>query len=795
MTTTTTTDLRDFARQLHTWGAAVTAIRAGTKRPGHKWERWQTQPQTRPEVDGLPWGGAAAVGVVNGSGDFRIFDIDAVKDADGRPVAPVPESVVVELLQVLGLPDDYQWSYRSGSGAGYGVVIRCAEELPPEWTAAKGVYIGKPAGGRTFGQLELRWATGQTVIDGAHPTGPGYHWRLGERPFVPPAMRTAAQVIAAFTAIAEHAPMVAPTPSANGDGATATNSAKPSAGDKYAAAALADAIRQVATATPGDRNNALFRQTAGLAELVNGGLLTRPDVERAMSGAALAAGLAADETAATIASAFQNVGATARTPKPKPSVNGSGATSGGAGGGQSQGAPPQGNATAQPAAATPTNVLKYRPEDGGIMDVWHDEHGHDWLFATGFEEWHTYTEYWQPDAGGYALKAQIAALMDRLNWQARNLRAAVPDTDKDELKRLSAYVDATKRTAARVASVEGLARLRCYVAADKLDAADVLNLANGTLDLSTLTLRPHSRRDLLTYCLPYAYDPAAVAPNWEVVLARIEGETAAFLQEYAGYALTPDTRHELAIWLYGPPGRGASTLLAGWQAMLGAKVALLGLADIERNRFALAGLPGKTLAVATEQPAEYMAATHILNAMISGEPVTVDRKFRDAVTITPRAKLAWAMNELPRVKGASNGIFRRVKVVTFPTIPEHERRPELKEAVQTEAAGILNWALEGLKRLRARGRFIIPAAVEEASRTFALQNDIPKVFVEERCETGPGLTIGSKQLYNAYANWCEETGHKAQSMTSIADDWERLGFTKLPRTAAGVSWAGVQLRP
>ena len=137
--------------------------------------------------------------------------------------------------------------------------------------------------------------------------------------------------------------------------------------------------------------------------------------------------------------------------------------------------------------------------------------------------------------------------------------------------------------------------------------------------------------------------------------------------------------------------------------MLGAKATLLGLADIERNRFALASLPGKTLAIATEQPADYMAAPPILNDLNLGEPVTVDRKFQDAVTITPRAKLAWAMNELPRVKGASNGIFRRVKVVTFPTIPEHERLPKLKEAVQIEAAGILNWALDGLRRLRARG--------------------------------------------------------------------------------------------
>ena len=335
MTAATTTGRRDFARQLHAWGAAATAIKAGTKRPGHKWERWQTQPQTRAEVDGLPWGSAAAVGVVNGSGGFRIFDIDAAKDADGRPIMPVPESVVVELLQALGLPDDYQWSYRSGSGAGWGVVVRCAETLPDEWAAPKGVYVGQPLDGRPFGQLELRWATGQTVIDGAHPTGPGYQWRRGERPFVPPAMRTAAEVAAAFAAIAERPTLpAAPSPSANGSGARSARGAPAPPMEKYAAAALADAIRQVSTAAPGNRNMTLFKQAAALAELVNGGALARTDVERGMTGAALAAGLPADETAATVASAFAHVGTAARTPKPKlghdgsPSANGRGPANG-----------------------------------------------------------------------------------------------------------------------------------------------------------------------------------------------------------------------------------------------------------------------------------------------------------------------------------------------------------------------------------------------------------------------------------------------------------------------------------
>lgn len=455
---------------------------------------------------------------------------------------------------------------------------------------------------------------------------------------------------------------------------------------------------------------------------------------------------------------------------------------------------------ADSAAATTfdlTGLGNYPAEDGGVLDLWDAQRGGQWLYAAGFETWYRWTStHWQPDPGGYTLAAELERLLNAWRRAAtvhKNAATMKEETQKEEVQRWAAYVAAGRRTRARVASIEGMARARRVVAPDSLDAADVLNLANGTLDLNTLKLRPHDESDRLTYCLPYAYDLKATAPNWNVVVTRIEPETADFLQEYAGYALTPDTRYELAVWFYGQPGRGASTFLTGWQAMLGAKATLLGLADIERNRFALSTLPGKTLAIATEQPADFITTTNIINALISGDSVTVDRKFKDAIDITPRVKLAWAMNELPRVKGANDGIFRRVKVVTFPPIPEHERRPELKEAVKTEAAGILNWALEGLRRLRARGRFVIPAAVEEASRRFAENNDIPAAFVADQCYTGPEYKAQSQRLYDAYRNWCMATGHKPQSIITLANDWERLGFEK-KEERAGNFWHGVGLK-
>lgn len=352
----------------------------------------------------------------------------------------------------------------------------------------------------------------------------------------------------------------------------------------------------------------------------------------------------------------------------------------------------------------------------------------------------------------------------------------------------AAKPEGIKPTMAIASSVTGFVKRKVVKPDHVWDAnSDYLVCRNGTLCIPDRILGQHNPTIYATSGVSFDYDPSAKAPAWGAFLFDLAQSTSPaivdFLQEFGGYALTTDTRYELSIWLYGTPGAGRSTFLTGLQAMLGSRAGLLGLADIVSNRFALANLPGKTLAISTEQPGDYIASTHILNAIISGETIVVDRKFRDAIEITPRCKLAWAMNDLPRVSDPNSGLFRRVKVIEFPVIPEAQQDPELKETIKTEGAGILNWALDGLDRLRKRGRFDIPQEVRDATNSFRDNNDIPARFVEELCFTGNDqkgdpYRVSGSLLYDAYKTWCLTTGHKPQSSTSIANDWRRLGFEK-----------------
>jgi P4 family phage/plasmid primase-like protien len=358
----------------------------------------------------------------------------------------------------------------------------------------------------------------------------------------------------------------------------------------------------------------------------------------------------------------------------------------------------------------------------------------------------------------------------------------VPDTSvKAELSSVieAAKSEGIKPTASILSSVAELTRIKVFVPDERWDAdPDILVCKNGAVRISTGELLAHRPDYYATSAVPYDYDSEAVS---------------AYLQEFAGYALTNQMSHEIAVWLYGPPGSGKSTFLAGLQAMLGHRAGLLGLAELERSRFTLADLPGKTLVVASEQPSSYLASTNTLNAIISGEPLQVERKYRDPVTVIPRAKVCWAMNELPRVADANSGLFRRVKVVAFPGLSEEERDPELKRHIEQEGAGILNWALEGLRRLTARGHFEIPKGIEDATRQFRTNNDVPALFVEDRCVKGLEFEVQAANLYREYKFWCEENGHRPQSSTRLSDDWRRLGFERR-RTKAGTFYRGLQLR-
>jgi len=100
----------------------------------------------------------------------------------------------------------------------------------------------------------------------------------------------------------------------------------------------------------------------------------------------------------------------------------------------------------------------------------------------------------------------------------------------------------------------------------------LLNVANGTLDLKTFTLRPHRREDMLTKIAAIAYNPEAKCPRWLEFLDELfpgQPEMIEFLQRSLGYTITGSISEQCFWLLIGAGKNGKSVFLAALHYVLG----------------------------------------------------------------------------------------------------------------------------------------------------------------------------------------------------------------------------------
>ena len=119
----------------------------------------------------------------------------------------------------------------------------------------------------------------------------------------------------------------------------------------------------------------------------------------------------------------------------------------------------------------------------------------------------------------------------------------------------------------RIAGMIDLAR-SCHPSTPiKLDALDrdsfLFNVNNGTIDLTTGTLKPHDSNDLITRLVPIDYDPEAQCPMWTKFLDDFtdgDKDLTDYLQLIFGVCLTGDMLDQIFFYLYGLGQNGKSTL-------------------------------------------------------------------------------------------------------------------------------------------------------------------------------------------------------------------------------------------
>ncbi|UJS27823.1 phage/plasmid primase, P4 family [Macrococcoides canis] len=281
---------------------------------------------------------------------------------------------------------------------------------------------------------------------------------------------------------------------------------------------------------------------------------------------------------------------------------------------------------------------------------------------------------------------------------------------------------------------------------------------NATLDYKTNEITSHSPSFFSTISSEVMYDPDASCPIFMNALDKwfTDANTKLFVQEWFGYCLSGSFKSNAFLLVYSSGGEGKSTffdILSKLVTPINCSAASLSNLNSE---FGLEPIVGKKVNISTESGSSAFN-TSKLKAITAGEKITVNRKNRSEVDMILTAKLIFLLNELPQLTDRSVGFSRRLLILPFlNTIPIEKQDKNLPQKLNDELSGILNWALEGLKRLhKNQYKFTISAEMKKMHNAYLGKKDIMTYFVECRLDVDESMThrIRAKDMINTFKIW------------------------------------------
>lgn len=298
-------------------------------------------------------------------------------------------------------------------------------------------------------------------------------------------------------------------------------------------------------------------------------------------------------------------------------------------------------------------------------------------------------------------------------------------------------------------------------------------------------LLPPSTEFLAKVRLPVAPDFRADCRRWRQFLHETFSanlDTIDLLAEIFGYLIWPDCRFERFFVFYGPANSGKSLILKLALRLLGAEnVSAVPLRELGQ-KFAIAPLENKLTNIEFEASFDGKINEALLKSIVSGEPISVEEKYKTQRMVTLRAKLLVATNELPKFNDRSDGIWRRLCAVRCPNIvAPADRDRQLLDRLENEMPAILAWAIRGLQRLLQQDDFTPATEVQALVKECRVASNPVALFIRECCHEGDGLLVVKEALFEAYKSWALRNFFKVLNKAEFCRDVAQL--VSQPRTA------------
>lgn len=295
---------------------------------------------------------------------------------------------------------------------------------------------------------------------------------------------------------------------------------------------------------------------------------------------------------------------------------------------------------------------------------------------------------------------------------------------------------------------------------------NIIPFNNGTFNIKTFKFEKNKwyKENYTTTGFKFYYNKKAECPTFNKYLDEVmkgDEELKAIIGEILGYCLLDDCRYERAFILYGEGSTGKSVLLKTISDIWGRENCSNVPFDRLNEPFMRAGMYGKKINFSSELESD-LHNTAYFKAMVSGEEIDAQFKFKDVFKFKNTAKMLFAMNNLPAIRDKSNGTYRRLVIIPFERqFKPEDRDVDLIHKILKEKSGIINIALNGLKRLLENNNFTYSKKSEDLLNEHKKNNDTVYLYMNEFYTDGAEEDfVVCSVLYENFALYCKNNGFK-----------------------------------
>jgi len=291
-------------------------------------------------------------------------------------------------------------------------------------------------------------------------------------------------------------------------------------------------------------------------------------------------------------------------------------------------------------------------------------------------------------------------------------------------------------------------------------------LKNGVLDfknIENICLLPHSKEYHFKFKIPIDYNPEAKCPNClQFINDTFYPEDVPQFQEWIGHHLPKRYMFKKAVIIHGPINTGKSVLVNLMSNFLGINnISGVSLQKISKDKgFDIIALKDKVANIVDDLSSNDLSNAGGFKMAVGDGFITGEEKFGDHFRFRNSAKNTFTCNQIPSLDDINDWAFysRFLVWIMDNIVEEEEKDPYLIDKLTTpeEISGLLNWAIEGYKRLVKQNKFSNEKKPEEI-KDLMVRNSSPLAqFAKEILIKEEGNKISKEIMYRVYCEYCEK---------------------------------------